>query len=360
MKDEKGPVINSGEVLRDKENNPSFGIGIVGAGRWGKQHIQALSQTPGGKLVALAARSPETAQAMQVEYDVPCYTQYEELLARPEVDAVIVATPNYLHFPVALAALKAGKHVLVEKPMSLSVSECDQLIEAAKAAGKVLFVGHEFRQFAIWREVKRLLSEGAIGQVRFGDIQLWRYPYRSGSGGWKQDPAKVGNWLLEEPVHYFDLAGWFFSGHKPRSIYARGNSRTPEKAEVYENFTSLVDFDDNSYVNITRIVTAYNFEIAMRFTGTEGVLKASWQGEVDISQHPRVRLTLFKYADQTEQELEITQQTGHAFELARQTGRFLEAIQNGQPDVTGEDGRQAVLLCEAALTSIKENRAIEL
>ncbi len=340
--------------------NKETGIGIIGTGRWGKQHIEALSKTPGGKLVALAARSPETCAAMEADYGVTCYSDYHSLLLRPDIDAVIVATPNYLHYPIARAALKARKHTLVEKPMSLNVAECDELIQASKEADRVLFVGHEFRQFAVWREVKRQLATGAIGRPLFGDMQLWRYPYRSGSGGWKQDPAKVGNWLLEEPVHYFDLACWFFESSPPRSIYARGNSRTAEKAAVYENFSALLDFADGSYINVTRVVTAYNFEINMRFTGTEGVLKASWQSDTDISQHPQVRSTLYTHADKTEQEIPITQQTGHAFELTNQTAAFLKSIQTGQPDVTGPDGRRAVLLCEAALTSLQENRVIDL
>jgi myo-inositol 2-dehydrogenase/D-chiro-inositol 1-dehydrogenase len=338
----------------------TVGIGIMGAGRWARQHVGAIQKTPGAKLVAMAARSPETAAAAEAEFGVTCYTDYNQLLARPDIDAIIVAAPNYLHYPLAKAALEAGKHTLVEKPMSFTIQECDDLIRIARGKGKTLYVGHEFRQFSIWSETKRLLSEGAIGQPLFGDIQLWRYPYRSGAGGWKQDPAKVGNWLLEEPVHYFDLACWFFNQSEPRSAYARGNSRTEEKAAVYENFSALVDFQNNSYVNITRVVTAYNFEIGMRFTGTEGVLKASWFGEADVSLNPTVRLATYRYEDKVEREVAITQQTGHAFELAKQTAAFLEAIKTGQPAVTGEDGRRAVLLCNAALESLQTGKVINL
>lgn len=336
-----------------------LGIGIIGAGRWARQHVGAIHKTPGARLVAMAARSQETASAAEAEFGVKCYTDYNELLAHPEVEAIIVAAPNYLHYSLAKAALQAGKHTLVEKPMSFTTAECDDLIQTARAKGKVLYVGHEFRMFSIWAGAKRLLSEGVIGQPLFADIQLWRYPYRSGSGGWKQDPAKVGNWLLEEPVHYFDLACWFFNQSEPRSIYARGNSRTEDKAAVYENFSALVDFQNGSYVNVTRIITAYNFEIGMRFTGTEGVLKASWFGEADISLSPVARLTTYRYEDKVEREVAVTQQTGHAFELARQTAAFVEAIQTGKPAVSGEDGRRAVLLSNAALESLQSNKAVQ-
>ncbi len=335
-----------------------IGIGIIGAGRWARQHIAAIQKTPGAKLVALAARSPETAAQAGAEFGVPIFTDYQEMLARPEVEAVIVAAPNYLHYPLGKAALEAGKHTLVEKPMALHTHECDDVIAAAQTSGKVLYIGHEFRGFAIWGKVKELLAQGAIGTPKFGDIQLWRYPYRSGAGGWKQDPAKVGNWLLEEPVHYFDLVSWFLSHTEPRSIYARASSRTPDKEQIFENFSALVDFKDGSYVNITRIITAYDFEISIRFTGTEGVLKASWKGEVDISLNPQVSITLYQYEDKVEREIEVTKQTGHAFELPNQTAAFLKAIETGQPFVSGQDGRKAVMLCEAALESLKTNKVV--
>src|SRR5690349_1077367 len=109
-------------------------IGIIGSGRWGKQHLEALRKTPGGVLVGLSARSPETCQTMEAEYGVPCYPDFHTLLMRTDVDAVIIATPNYLHYSMARAALAAGKHTLVEKPMSFTVAECDDLIQVAKEA----------------------------------------------------------------------------------------------------------------------------------------------------------------------------------------------------------------------------------
>lgn len=337
-----------------------LGIGIIGIGRWGKQHVVALRQTEGARLVAVAARSPETSAAAQAEFGVPSYTDYQDLLARADVEAVTVVAPNYLHYALTMAALQAGKHVLVEKPMAFTSTECEQMIAAAHQAERVLYVGHEFRQFAIWRKVKELLAAGAIGQPLFGDIQLWRYPYRSGSGGWKQDMAKVGNWLLEEPIHYFDLACWFMEGSKPHSLYARASSRSPEKAQFFENFTALLDFQDGSYVNITRVVTAYNFEIGMRFTGTDGVLRASWEADVDISLQPRASIKLYSQADKTEREIAVTQQTGHAFELANQTAAFVAAVRGGQPPaVSGEAGRRAVQLCEAAFASLTEDKVIK-
>jgi myo-inositol 2-dehydrogenase/D-chiro-inositol 1-dehydrogenase len=338
------------------------GLGLIGLGRWGRQHIDGVQKTPGCRLVAGSSRTPETCAAIQQEFGFECYTGLDELLARPDVEAVIISSPNYTHYPFAKQALLAGKHTLLEKPMAFNTGECDDLIATAEKSGKVLWVGHEFRQFAVWREVKRLLATGAIGTPRYGSIQLWRYPYRSGSGGWRADSEQVGNWLLEEPVHYFDLGSWFMQGYgKPQKLYARASSRSAETAQFFENLSALLDFDNGAYLEISRTVCAYNFEIRVRFTGTEGVLKAKWKAEADRSLNPRVRIKLFRFAEQKEEEIPITQQTGHAFELGVQTEMFIKAIRGEKVEmVSGRDGRAAISMCEAAAESIKSGLPVAL
>ncbi len=118
--------------------------------------------------------------------------------------------PSHLHHEVGRAVLEAGKHLLMEKPMALSIAECDDLVQLAQAEGLQIAVGHEFRFSALWGKVKELVDAGAIGDPQYALIELWRNPYRLGSDGWRYDIKRVGNWILEEPIHFFDLARWYF------------------------------------------------------------------------------------------------------------------------------------------------------
>jgi myo-inositol 2-dehydrogenase/D-chiro-inositol 1-dehydrogenase len=329
-------------------------IGLAGLGRWGQRHLAAASRAQGVQCVAVHARSSENPSAL------PCDRNYADLLARPEVEAVIIAVPNYLHFDFAKRALNAGKHVLVEKPMAFTRQECDELIALAQAKNLVLSPGHEFRFFSIWAHVKQLLAAGAIGQPRFGAIDLWRYPYRAGAGGWRYDPAQVGDWLLEEPIHYFDLALWFKEGVAPTRLYAVASAGAPERESWFENLSSSINFADGSFINFTRTVAAFNFQLEVRFTGTDGTLAAVWHGKSDVDPEPQVSITLYKRGAEQTETLEIRQKTGHLHELHREIEAFGQAVKAKSKTVTGLDGRRAVYLCEATKQSLESNLPVAL
>ena len=110
------------------------------------------------------------------------YADYREMLAKEKLEAVDIVLPPHLHFEVAKAALDAGCHVLLEKPMCLQLDHCDQLIALAQQKKRHLAIGHEFRLSSLWGRVKEMVDEGAIGDPRYCLIELWRNPYRQGAG----------------------------------------------------------------------------------------------------------------------------------------------------------------------------------
>ena len=121
-------------------------FGLIGYGLWGTHHAQAIAKAPGADLTAIACQSERTAAAARERFpDLAMHLGYQALLADPSVEAVDIVVPNHLHEEIGVAALRAGKHVLLEKPMALSGMACDKLVAAAKASGKVLIIGHEFR-----------------------------------------------------------------------------------------------------------------------------------------------------------------------------------------------------------------------
>src|SRR5580704_5549783 len=139
------------------------------------------------------------------------YDDYRRLLDDQQIDVVDVVLPSYLHYDVAADVLCSGRHVLLEKPMTLSINDCTRLIELAKSQQRLLAVGHELRLSSLWGRVKKLIDAGTVGEPCYCLIELWRRPYRLGSDGWRYDINRAGSWILDEPIHFLDLARWCFS-----------------------------------------------------------------------------------------------------------------------------------------------------
>ena len=327
-------------------------IGLIGGGRWGAVHRNAL-RSVGAELSAVLVSTEESANRITREWGVSATTNLESFLDQPS-DAVIVASPNYLHAQQALAALTAGRHVLIEKPMALSSEECAAVVEAGRRKGKVVAVGHEMRVFTLFEQVKRILERGDLGAPVHLKLDLWRRPYRSGAGGWKTDPAKLGSTILEEPIHYLDLARWYLG--PVRELQAWGKSRGGREA-LWENLDVRLEHASGARSWVTRSIAAYGHQVTLMLVGEAGALRASWRGKMDMDTEPVVSLSLHG-AGGTE-EVPLVRKTGHAFDVPRQTRAFLAAIAGeGTPSASGEDGCAAVELCLAVQESLEEGSSV--
>src|SRR5207253_2369022 len=120
-----------------------------------------------------------------------------------ELDVVDIVTPSHTHLEICTAALNADRHVLLEKPMALNLADCRAMNDLAKKKQRVLAIGHELRLSSQWGEVKRVIERGTIGTPQYVLVELSRKPYRTGASGWRYDAARVGSWVLEEPIHFF-------------------------------------------------------------------------------------------------------------------------------------------------------------
>jgi myo-inositol 2-dehydrogenase/D-chiro-inositol 1-dehydrogenase len=124
---------------------------MIGYGAWGRYHAEAIGKAPGAELAAIACASEATAAAARERHpNAKLHLDWRQLLADRSIDAVDIVVPNHLHADIAIAALEAGKNVLLEKPMAASIADCDRLVEAVRRTGKVLSVGHEFRASTQW------------------------------------------------------------------------------------------------------------------------------------------------------------------------------------------------------------------
>ena len=329
-------------------------FGLIGFGAWGRHHADSIAKTPGAKLVAVAARSADSAKAARETYpDVAAYTDYRELLKRDDIDAIDIVLPSYLHFEVASAALESGRHVLLEKPMATTVEDCDRLIEIAKKKSRLLAIGHELRLSSLWALVKTMIDDGYIGEPQYALVELSRKPYRTGADGWRYDITRVGNWILEEPIHFFDLARWYLSSSgDPISVYASANSRQADHPELQDNFSAILKFKTGAYAVVSQTLSAFEHHQTVKVAGRKGALWASWSGALDRTRHPTFSLRAFN-GDEVK-TIPIERSSGELFELEDQIAMFADAIRGkGRLACPAEEGRWSVAMCLAAQKSVE-------
>lgn len=143
-----------------------IGYGVIGLGFFGEKHAEVLSKMPNVKILGVCRRSIKPLKEIAAKYGVPhTYTDYNELLANKEIEAVSITTMWDQHLAPTLAALKSGKHVFLEKPMASTVQECKEIIQAAKATQHFFIVGHICRFNPRYAMAKKEISEGAIGKI---------------------------------------------------------------------------------------------------------------------------------------------------------------------------------------------------
>ena len=341
-------------------------FGLIGFGAWGSHHARAISLTPGAKLAAIADASEENRRLAKREFPAAeVLADYRELVARPELQIVDIATPSFLHEEMAVTALDAGKHVILEKPMAVDERSCNAILEAVRRSGKVLNVVHEFRVSVQWGAIRKFIEEGRLGDPLYLLINLWRRPYRLGNSGWRWDRRRVGSWILEEPIHFFDLALWYFQSlGDPSSIFAQANSRGREEG-LLDNFSALIRWKNGAYVSLNHTLGGFEHHHLVELVGTKGALRSWWGAEMDRTSEPSfgmkflARKTSGEEFDTGEpEEIRFPGKSGELFELKELIARSLESVKKGIPFLGAEEGRKSVLLCLLGEESARVSKEI--
>lgn len=280
------------------------------------------------------------------------------MLAEVKLDLVDVVTPSHTHLDIATAALNAGCHVLLEKPMALTIEDCQAIVRLADQRGLKLAVGHECRVSSLWGEVRNLIDHGVIGTPQYVLVELSRKPYRLGASGWRYDRDRVGSWVLEEPIHFFDLARWYLeSAGDPVELYAKGNSRDPQRPELYDNFSAMFSYANGAYAVVSQTLAAFEHHQTVKVTGTKGAAWASWSGVMDRTLEPTSSLKVF---DGTKLEnVKLEQHAGEVYELRTQIDRCVQMVRGeAAPLASGRDGVWSAALCLLAEESIRRKRPL--
>lgn len=339
-------------------------FGLIGYGLWGRYHARAIVNAPGAELAAIACATGDTAAQAQEDFpDLPVYVGYRMLLAqRAELalDAVDIVAPNHLHAEIGVAALEAGMNVLLEKPMAASIADCDALIAAANRNRGVLTIGHEFRLSGQWSEMRRLIDSGEIGEPRYANVSLFRFPYRPGSAAWRYHPETVGSWILEEPVHFFDMLMWCFERHgDPVSVHAIGNSQSGNPG-MYENFSTVLRWPGDLYATVTQTLSGFEHHHVMEVTGTQGSLRTWWSAAMDRAAEPEFELKVQRRGETSPAIVSNLGDSGEVYELREELRQVVTAFRERRPLVSPEEARKRIVVCLEAERSVRENRVVAL
>jgi predicted dehydrogenase len=188
-----------------------LGFAIIGAGMVARYHATAIGRIPGARLVAICRSDPARAEETAAQFGVPCLTDEAALLARDDVDAVCICTPSGLHAAQTIAAARAGKHVLVEKPIALTLADADAMIAACQQAGVRLGVALQRRTEPEFQRVQAAMAAGDLGRPVLGSInmpylrQQSYYDSADWRGTWALDG---GGALMNQGIHLVDLLLW--------------------------------------------------------------------------------------------------------------------------------------------------------
>lgn len=321
-------------------------VAMGGFGAWGQMHARAIGAIDGADVAAIFCHGERSEKAAAELFpDVPRYRDYDAMLAAGGFDVVSVTAPNHVHSRFAVAAMEAGAHVFLEKPMGLTLAECDAVIEAARRTGRQVTLDHELRVSGQWGAIRDIVAKGEVGRVRYQNFTLFRHPFRPGSGGWRHDPARVGSWILEEMVHFYDLVLWYARENGPPvQVRAFGE---PAGEGLVANFGTLLEWADGSTAFLTQTLAGFEHHTMLELAGTDGAVRTWWSGSVARTLTPEYSLKVLRRG-QTEAETVAIPKSGEVFELEENLRRAFAAFRENRSPLPPEEAKQSIAVCLAA------------
>jgi myo-inositol 2-dehydrogenase/D-chiro-inositol 1-dehydrogenase len=341
----------------------TIGIGMIGSGYMALTYSEAIARhVRGARLVAIAGG--RRAPSLAAEYGVAAEESIEALLARSDIDGVIVTTPDQLHREQTLLAAAVGKHVLVEKPMAPSVAQCDEMIAACRAANVQLAVVKTERYRSLTIRAKRLIDEGQIGPIRMLRT-VSCFPAQVGkeileSRPWYTDPSS-GGLFMSMASHNADMLLWL-TGARPRQVFAQATTYS-DIGVPNQSVMAQIAFENNimGHLWISAEMPAPSLpssEVRFQVVGAQGMIDFENYEFLDLGKGQQWERLFtpprFDYVREPKSPIRLEPHIGVVQE-------FVSSLNEGRPPaVSGMDGRAAVEMCEACLISAQTGRAVDL
>ncbi len=378
-------------------------IGIVGLGSRGLYlGYHSFRKNPRAELVASCDLNPTRLDEVRAKFpDVKTYDALDAMLADPEVEAVVIATPDHAHASNAIAALDAGKHVFLEKPMAQSIADCDAILDAWRRAQTTLLVGLELRYCSLCQEMRRLIDRGDIGEVKCGyavdNVSVGGQYYYHGR---RRRKDYIQSLMLEKGTHSLDLVNWYV-GSEPVRVFAEGGldvfggdaandkrCRDCERKDTcpyYINHESFrmdygvviraedkcvwaqeCDVEDNCIVSIryangakmtyTECHFTPDYTREFTFIGDKGRLYGFYNNEQEF----KIVVT-YRHSDKVDEYFPPKVPGGHGGGDPKIQEEFLDRVLSGKPSMSGAlDARNSAAIAIAAAESVETGLPVEI
>ncbi|WP_078553621.1 Gfo/Idh/MocA family protein [Bacillus alkalicellulosilyticus] len=335
-------------------------IGVIGCGSIAqKRHLPEYAANENCEIVAVCDVVEERVNEVASQYNAKAYTNYEELVASNEIDAVSVCLPNHLHAPVSIAALNQGKHVLCEKPMATSQEEADAMIASAEKSGKQLMIAHNQRFVASHAKAKKIIENGELGKI---------YSFRTAFGhggpeGWSIDGRE--SWFFNKEEAFIGAMGDLGVHKSDLMRYILGEEFVEVGAMVETKAKEDTQVDDNA---VCIVKTA---------SGIIGTLTASWSyvsaqdnstviygenGIIRLEDDPNFSLIVqFKNGETVKYELQGIQTNDEGGQTTSHViDNFIECLNGADNPISGEEGMKSLAVILAALESQQTKKIVTL
>ncbi len=346
-----------------------LGVAIVGCGMIARFHARALAEVPGTRLVAVVSRSKENARkfADELKLDVELCTELAQALGRADVHLVIITTPSGAHLEPAAAAARAGKHVVVEKPLEITTARCDAIIAACEEGGVQLCTIFPSRFGDANRELKRAVEAGRFGRLTLGETtcKWWRSQQYYDEGGWKGTKALDGGGaLMNQAIHNVDLLQWMMGDVTHISGFTAMLAH--ERIEVEDTAVACLRFASGALGVIQATTSVYpGLPKTIAIHGDRGtavieqddVLRWDFTPETEADREIKARFAQKTGASGGSSNPAAISHQGHA----RQLADFVWAIRSGgRPLVDGREGRKAVAIIEGIYEAARTGKTVVL
>jgi predicted dehydrogenase len=324
-------------------------IGVIGYGYWGPNLVRNFSETASGTVAAVADLDAKKLAQLNKRYPaVRTSTDFQEVLRDPTIDAVAIATPVSTHFELGMAALKAGKHVWLEKPMTETSLQARKLVDEARRREKVLFVDHTFVYTGAVRKMAEIIRSGDLGRVYYYDS------VRVNLGLFQRDVSVISDLA----VHDFSILD-FLLGEHPTAVSASGTNHFPGTPENLAYITLFYKSGTIAHTNVSWLAP-----VKVRQILVGGSKKMITYDDLEPSEKVKIYDKGISFTDDPKQiqEMRVGYRTGDmwapkldgAEALSIACEHFIECIEKRQrPQTDGELGLRVVELIEAATSSMR-------
>ena len=337
----------------------SFRIALVGCGRISKNHFNAIRKVDGLDLVAVCDSDPKRAEEAATEQNVACFTSYERMLAESNADVVTIATPSGLHTDQGVQAAQAGKHVVMEKPMAISLTGADALVHACDKAGVKLFVVKQNRLNPPIQLLKRAVDRGRFGRIFLANCTVhWARPQEyydqaPWRGTWEFD----GGAFMNQASHYVDLIQWLMG--PVESVMAK-TATLARRIETEDTGVAILKFRSGALGTIEVTMLAYprNLEGSVTILGEKGSVKI---GGTAVNKVENWQFAEYDDDDKAVQDADTNPPNVYGLGHEGYYRNVLAVLRGeAKPDTDGRAGRKSLELILGIYESAKTGREVPL